>query len=247
MAMPKRPQPRAGGRAPLSRARALDEAMSLADSGGLDQLTMRRLAEVLGVEAMSLYHHVANKDDILDGIVDRVFAEIEATSKTAPWKEAMRRRAHSARAALSRHPWALWLVESRTSPGPTTLAHHDAVLGCLRHAGFSIALTGHAYSVLDSYTYGFVHTEQNLPFQSAEETKAVATEMMKRFPIDQYPHLVEFATQRVLEPGYAYGNEFSVGLELILDGLERALRAEQSGRLPPGPKNSRPSKRRGRG
>lgn len=201
--------------------------MTLADAGGLDQLTMRRLAEALGVEAMSLYHHVANKDDILDGMVDRVFAEIELTPKTAAWKEAMRRRACSARATLSRHPWALRLMESRASPGPATLAHHDAVLGCLRHNGFSIALTGHAYAVLDSYTYGFVHTEQNLPFQTPEETKTVAAEMMKHFPVDQYPHLVEFAVQRVLQPGYAYGNEFSVGLELILDGLDRALAAER--------------------
>lgn len=226
--MPKRPRARIKARAPLSRERALDVAMTLADSGGLEQLTMRRLAEALGVEAMSLYHHVANKDDILDGMVDRVFAEIELTPKTAAWKEAMRRRAFSVRAALSRHPWALRLMESRASPGPATLAHHDAVLGCLRNSGFSIPLTGHAYSVLDSYTYGFVHTEQNLPFQTPEETKTVAAEMMKHFPVDQYPHLVELAVQRVLQPGYAYGNEFSVGLELILDGLERALEAERS-------------------
>lgn len=201
--------------------------MTLADADGLDQLTMRRLAEALGVEAMSLYHHVANKDDILDGMVDRVFAGIELTPKTAAWKDAMRRRASSVRAALSRHPWAIRLMESRTSPGPATLAHHDAVLGCLRHNGFSVALTGHAYAMLDSYIYGFVLTEQNLPFQSPEETKAVATEMMQSFPVDQYPHLVEFAVQRVLQPGYSYGNEFAVGLELILDGLDRALAAEQ--------------------
>lgn len=226
--MPKRPRARVKARAPLSRERALDVAMTLADSGGLDQLTMRRLAEALGVEAMSLYHHVANKDDILDGMVDRVFAGIELTPKTAAWKEAMRRRAFSVRAALSRHPWAIRLMESRASPGPATLAHHDAVLGCLRHGGFSIALTGHAYAVLDSYIYGFVLTEQNLPFQTPQETKTVATEMMRHFPVDQYPHLVEFAVQRALEPGYAYGNEFSVGLELILEGLGRALEAEQS-------------------
>ena len=112
-------------------------------------------------------------------------------------------------------------------PGPATLAHHDAVLGCLRHNGFSVALTGHAYAMLDSYIYGFVLTEQNLPFQTPEETKAVAAEMMQSFPVDQYPHLVEFAVQRVLQPGYSYGNEFAVGLELILEGLGRALAAEQ--------------------
>lgn len=201
--------------------------MTLADTDGLDQLTMRRLAEALGVEAMSLYHHVANKDDILDGMVDRVFAEIELTPRTAAWKEAMRQRACSVRAALTRHRWAIRLMGSRASPGPATLAHHDAVLGCLRHNGFSIALTGHAYSLLDSYIFGFVLTEQNLPFQTPEETKSVAAEMMKHFSVDQYPHLVELAVQRVLQPGYSYGDEFMVGLELVLDSLGRALQAEQ--------------------
>jgi AcrR family transcriptional regulator len=223
--MPRKTGARVRARTPLSRERALDVAMRLADADGLDQLTMRRLAEALGVEAMSLYHHVANKSDILDGIVDRVFAEIELTPKAAAWKEAMRRRAYSVRAALSRHPWAIRLMESRASPGPATLAHHDAVLGCLRHNGFSIALTGHAYSLLDSYIYGFVLTEQNLPFQTPEETRVVAAEMMQQFTADQYPHLVELATQQVLQPGYTYGDEFSVGLELILDGLGRALEA----------------------
>lgn len=225
--MPKRSGARSRARAPLSRERALDVAMTLADAEGLDQLTMRRLAEALGVEAMSLYHHVANKDDILDGMVDRVFVEIELTPKTAAWKDAMRQRARSVRAALSRHPWAIRLMESRTSPGPATLAHHDAVLGCLRNNGFSVALAGHAYSLLDSYIYGFVLTEQSLPFQTPEETQTVASEMMKGFAPDQYPHLVELAMQRVLQPGYSYGHEFAVGLELVLDGLDRALQAQQ--------------------
>ncbi|HYV45845.1 MAG TPA: TetR/AcrR family transcriptional regulator [Myxococcaceae bacterium] len=197
--------------------------MGLADAEGIERLTMRRLAEALGVEAMSLYHHAANKDDILDGMVDAIFGEIELPPLTADWKEAMRRRAHSARAVLLRHPWAIRLMESRAAPGPANLEHHDAVLGCLRRAGFSLALTGHAYSALDSYTYGFVHTELNLPFQTSEETQQVAEGLMSRFPVDQYPHLIEFATRHVLQPGYSYGNEFEFGLELILDGLERAL------------------------
>jgi len=197
--------------------------MGLADAEGLDGLTMRRLAEALGVEAMSLYHHAANKDDILDGMVDAIFGEIDLPPLTADWKEAMRRRAHSARAVLLRHPWAIRLMESRAAPGPANLKHHDAVLGCLRRAGFSIELTGHAYSVLDSYTYGFVHTELNLPFETTEETRQVAEAIMGRFPVDQFPHLIEFATRRALQPGYSYGDEFEFGLELILDGLERAL------------------------
>lgn len=197
--------------------------MGLADAEGIEGLTMRRLAEELGVEAMSLYHHAANKDDILDGMVDSVFGEIEPTPLTRDWKEAMRRRAHSARAVLLRHPWAIRLMESRPAPGPANLQHHDAVIGCLRHAGFSIELTAHAYSVLDSYTYGFVHTEINLPFQTSEETRQVADGIMSRFPMDQYPHLIELATRHVLRPGYSYGKEFEFGLELILDGLERAL------------------------
>ena len=214
---------RAKRRAPLSRERAVEVAVGLADAEGIEGLTMRRLAEELGVEAMSLYHHAANKDDILDGMVDAIFSEIEPTPLTLEWKEAMRRRAHSARAVLLRHPWAIRLMESRAAPGPANLQHHDAVIGCLRHAGFSIALTAHAYSVLDSYIYGFVHTELNLPFQTSEETQQVAEGIMSRFPMDRYPHLVELATQHALRPGYSYGNEFGFGLELILDGLERAL------------------------
>src|SRR6185436_3748381 len=204
---------RARRRAPLSRERAVEVAMGLADAGGLEGLTMRRLAEELGVEAMSLYHHAANKDDILDGMVDKVFSEIELPPPTSDWKEAMRRRAYSARAALLRHPWAIRLMESRATPGLANLRHHDAVLGCLRHAGFSIPLTGHAYAVLDSYTYGFVHTELNLPFETTEETQQVVEGIMSRFAAGQYPHLIEFATQHALQPGYSYGNEFEFGLE----------------------------------
>jgi AcrR family transcriptional regulator len=218
----KRPE-----RQPVSRERALRVAVELADAGGLEQLTMRRLAEELGVEAMSLYHHVRNKDAILDGMIDLVFKEIELPSSAVDWKTAMRRRAESARAALVRHPWAISLMESRSAPGPATLEHHDAMLGCLRGAGFSIALAAHAYAVLDSYVYGFAHTEIQLPFHSTEETHEVAKAIFSQFPPGAYPHLVELTTQHVLKPGYSYGNEFGFGLELILDGLERALRHER--------------------
>jgi len=183
---------------------------------------MRKLGEVVGVEAMSLYNHVANKDDLLDGMVDAVFSEIDLPSGAADWKTAMRERAVSARTALSRHPWAIGLMESRTSPGPATLRHHDAVVGSLRGGGFSIEMAAHAYSALDSYIYGFALQEASLPFDTAEETADVIQTILAQSPADEYPHLTELAIEHVLQPGYDYGNEFEFGLDLILDGLERA-------------------------
>ena len=215
-------------REPVSRERAVRLALEVADSAGLEQLTMRRLAEELGVEAMSLYHHFENKDAILDAMVDSVFHEIALPARDVDWKTAMRVRALSARAVLLGHPWALRVMESRSAPGPATLEHHDAVLGCLRNAGFSIELTGHAYAVLDSYIYGFVHTEIQLPFQTTEQTHEVAKAIFESFPPGMYTHMLEFATERVMKPGYSYGAEFEFGLELILDGLERALQRERS-------------------
>lgn len=214
-------------REPVNRERALHVAMEIADAGGLGELTMRRIAEELEVEAMSLYHHVPNKDAILDGMVDLVFREIELPSRDVDWKTAMRQRARSMRAALLRHRWASKLMESRTSPGHATLAHHDAVLGCLRGAGFSIPLTAHAYAVLDAYIYGFVHTELQLPFQTTEEAHAVAADMLAHLPAD-LPHLAELAREHVVKPGYSYANEFEPGLELILDALERARDRERA-------------------
>jgi len=208
-------------REPLSRERALRVAMELADAGGIEELSMRKLAEKLGVEAMSLYHHVEGKDAILDGMVDLVFAELELPKPGGDWKKEMRERAHALRAALKRHPWAVTLMESRAAPGPATLAHHDAVLGCLRAGGLSIELTAHAYSLLDAYIYGFALEELSLPFQTGDETQALAKEIFEKLPPGAYPHLVELTTQHVLQPGYAYGNEFDFGLDLILDGLER--------------------------
>lgn len=216
----KTPMKKAASRVPVTRERALTAAVELADQQGFAALTMRALAQALGVEAMSLYHHVANKEDLVSGMVDRVFAEIEVP-QLADWKEAMRQRAHSMRAVLRKHRWAIGLLESRRTPGAATLNHHDAVLRCLRNAGLSIELTGHAYALLDSYIYGFAQQEAALPFETTEETHALAGEMMKAFPEGAYPHLVELAMERVLKPGYAFANEFGYGLELILDGLGR--------------------------
>jgi AcrR family transcriptional regulator len=215
----------AEARAPLSRERVLRAAVALADDSGLRSLTMRRLGEAVGVEAMSLYNHVAGKDDLLDGMVDLVFGEIDLPTEEPDWKAAMRQRAISAREALTRHPWGIGLMESRTSPGPATLRHHDAVLGILRGAGFSIELAAHAFSALDSYVYGFAVQEASLPFDTAEETAEVAQAILRQLPADQYPHLAELTVEHVLQPGYDYANEFEFGLDLVLDGLERARNA----------------------
>jgi AcrR family transcriptional regulator len=208
-------------RAPLNRDQVLKAAVALADQSGTGALSMRKLGEVLGVEAMSLYNHVASKSDLLDGMVDAVFSEIGLPAGEASWKPAMRQRAISAREVLGRHRWAIGLMESRKSPGPATLRHHDAVLGCLRAAGFSIEMTAHAYSVLDSYIYGFALQEASLPFGTREETAEVVQEIAGQIPADEYPHLTELAIGHVLRPGYHYGDEFETGLDLILDALAR--------------------------
>jgi AcrR family transcriptional regulator len=178
------------------------------------------------VEAMSLYHYVASKDDLLDGMIDVVFGEIALPSHCDDWKGAMRQRALSARRVLSRHGWAIRFMESRTSPGPATLRHHDAVLGCLRNAGFSIQLAASAFSVLDSYIYGFALQEKGLPFDSPEETAELAQVMLAQFPVDRFPHLYRFTAEHVMRPEYDYAKEFEFGLDLILDGLERAAGRE---------------------
>jgi AcrR family transcriptional regulator len=213
------------GRARLNRERVLRAAVALADSGGLEVLTMRRLGQDLGVEAMSLYKYVSNKDDLLDGMVDLVFAEIELPSGAEDWRTAMRARAVSARAALVRHPWATALMQSRTAPGAATLHHHDTVIGSLRTAGFSVALTAHAFSAIDAYVYGFALQERSLPFDTPEEAAEVGRQMFARMPPGAFPHLTELTVEHILQPGYDYGDEFLYGLDLILDGLDRARRA----------------------
>jgi|SRR5579884_81140 len=224
--MAPKTKPATRTRTPLSRERVLVAAVAFADEHGLGSLSMRKLGEVLGVEAMSLYNHVANKDQLLDGMVDLVFGEIDLPADRADWKPAMRERAQSARRALGRHPWAIGLMSTRTSPGPNTLRHHDAVIGSLRAGGFSVTLAAHAFSVLDSYIYGFALQEATLPFgETEEQTAEVATMMMARFPADKYPHLTEFGVEHILKPGYDYGDEFDFGLDLILDGLQKSSEA----------------------
>ena len=222
---------RTPGRTPrgsLSRERVLGAAVALADGGGIAALSMRRLAEELGVEAMSLYHHVADKEEILDGMVDVVFGEIELPSGGTGWRAALRARASSTRAALSRHPWALGLMESRVTPGPATLRHHDAVLGCLRRGGFTVPQAAHAYALLDAYVYGFALQEQSMPFDAAAEPGEVAKAFRERLAADRYPHLTEMLLEHVMKPGYAFAREFELGLNVILDGLGQLRRGRRA-------------------
>ena len=215
-------QPRREERPRLSRERVLEAAMTVADEGGIDALTIRSLAQSLGVKPMSVYYYVANKDEILDGIVDLVFSQIELPRADGDWRAEIHRRAHSARRVLRAHPWAIGLMESRTTPGPATVRHHDAVIATLRGAGFSHALTAHAYALLDSYTYGFALQEVGLPFEGSDSVAEVAEPIMERFATGDYPHLTEMATDYYLQPGYDFGDEFEWGLDLILEALTRS-------------------------
>ncbi len=210
------------GKRQLTHERVVKAAIKLADRSGIAALTMRKLADNLGVEAMSLYHHVANKDAILDAMVDQIFSEITPPKAGMFWKHAMRARAESARSVLVRHPWAVQVLDTRQNPGPETLGHHDAVIGCLLDAGFSVALAAHTYSLLDSYIYGFVMQELTLPFKTGEEAQAVAEYFLAGLPEDRYPNLAKLTREHVLQPDYVHSHEFDFGLDLILDGLERA-------------------------
>jgi AcrR family transcriptional regulator len=205
----------------LSKERVLSAAMAVADRGGLPGLTIRSLAKELGAKPMSVYYYVASKDELLDSLVDVVFEEIELPNPKGKWREEMRRRAISARARLKQHPWAIGLLESRTSPGPATLRHHDVVLDCLRHANFSLELTAHAYALIDSYVYGFALQEASLPFEGPDTVGEVAEPIMALMATGEYPTMVEMATTYYLRPGYDFADEFEFGLDLILDGLER--------------------------
>ena len=219
MTPPRRRGPE--GRPALSRDRALAVAVSLADQGGLAAVTMRAVAAGLQVEAMSLYHHVKGKADLVDGMVDAVFGEFWLPRAGHPWRTEMELRCGSARQVLRTHGWAVGLLDSRAVPGPATLAHHDAVLGCLRTDGFSVAEAGHAIAVLDAFTYGFAVQEASLPLGPGEWEGDLAASIVATMPADRYPHLVELATERVMQPGYDFGDEFDFGLDLVLAGLAR--------------------------
>jgi AcrR family transcriptional regulator len=209
-------------RPPLSAERVLDAAVRIADQRGIEAFTIRRLADELGVKPMTIYHHVPNKEAIIDGMVDRVFAEIDLPPADRHWKAAMRHKCVSARDVLLRHPWAPPLMESRTTPGPATLLHHDTVLGCLLGGGLSCELVAHAAAVLDSYVYGFTMQETNLPFGGGEQIGELAEAIIEAMPADRYPHMVAFTVHHVLKPGYSFSASFEFGLDVLLDGLEAA-------------------------
>ena len=210
-------------RKPLSSARVLQAAVALADEAGLEAFSMRGLAQELGVVPMALYKHVANKEELLDGMVDIVFSEIELPSGDLEWRSAMQRRAISTREALQRHSWAIGMMESR-HPGPANLRNHNAVMGCLREAGFSFETAIHAYSVQDAYIYGFAQQEKTLGFQTPGDAgEAVQRRAQAIGALNDYPYLAEIAT-KLPESGYDNAVEFAWGLDLILDGLDRRRR-----------------------
>ena len=219
--MPTPSAPNDDRRTPLSRERVLRAAITLADQSGLESLTMRRLGRELGVEAMSLYNHVANKDDILDGMVDLVLSDIQVPESGTHWKSAMRQRALSAHEVLLAHPWAALQIMSRYNIGPGMTRYLDATLGRLREGGFSIDGALDAWNVLDSHLYGFTLQELNLPFE-VDQTQQVSADVLGQLPADQFPHVVEVIT-KIMQTGRR--ENFELGLDLILDGLERTLDA----------------------
>lgn len=204
----------------LSKQRVVAEAIRLADREGVDGLSMRRLAGELGAGAMSLYHYVASKEELLDAMIDVVFEEIEMPPAEVDWQSAMRRQAVSARQVLARHPWAIALMESRTTPGPANLHHREAFTACLRRAGFSVVMATHANWLLNSYVYGHALQESSLPFEGADELADMTSDVyLPQLPPDEFPHLHESAV-RLMASGYDPAEEFDFGLNLILAALE---------------------------
>ncbi len=205
---------------PLSSDHILRAALELADEGGVEAISMRKIGQRLGVEAMSLYNHVANKDGILDGLVEVVLGEIEVPSPDDEWKDGMRRRAASARDVFQRHPWAMALVESHSrNSGPQRLGYHDAVLGALLNAGFGDRLAMRAFSILDAYIFGFILQELNLSFDNDESLQDVGADLLRQMA-KSFPHLTQVTTNAMAK-GYDQAEEFRFGLDLILDALER--------------------------
>jgi AcrR family transcriptional regulator len=225
----------------LTRERVLATAIALADRAGFESLTMRKLADELGAGVMSLYHYFPGKDDLLDGMIEAVFGEIEPPPPGLEWRAALKRRALSTREVLNRHRWAVGLMESRTTPGPASLRLHDAVLGCLRGAGFPVELAIQAYSVQDAYIYGFALQEKHLPFDDAAGGAAIARAQVTEYAelaeerqlgglAEAFPHLHEVVAGHVAEVGYDFAGAFEYGLDLILDALDRRrLEATSSG------------------
>lgn len=216
--MTKTTKPDAPLHIPLTRERIISTAIDLADKDGIESLSMRKLAQEMGVKAMSLYNHVTNKDEILDSIVDIVVSEIELPKIGGDWRDEMRRRAISAHKILLRHPWAAMALMSRMNVGSAMLKYIDMTLGCLCEAGFSCEMADHAINVIDSYIYGFTLQELNFPIHESDYSE-MAVQGLPIIPADKYPYLNKLAHQ-VIERSYDGIHSFGFGLELILNGLE---------------------------
>lgn len=217
----------------LSRDRVLRVALEVADGSGVSGLTIRSLAASLGVKPMAIYHHVANKEEILDGVVDLVFGEIDVPRVGGDWRTELDRRCRSMRGVLARHRWAIGLLESRRSPGPATLTHLDAMTGVFLESGFSFVDTSHGIAFVDAYVYGFALQEAMLPFESTAEVHDLAEDVLAALPTGAYPHFEAFARAHVLQPGYDFGAEFDVGLTMVLDAVARLPTAPRHRRRPP--------------
>ncbi|MBA2668168.1 MAG: TetR/AcrR family transcriptional regulator [Trueperaceae bacterium] len=218
---------RGARRAGLTRVRIVRAAVALADERGLDALSMRALGRALGVEAMSLYNHVTDKDDVLDAMVDLVVAEIDVPEQGEAWRSALRRRSISARSALTRHPWAGRLIHTRSTSGPARLRAFEATIGCLRSAGFSHRLTVYALSTLDAYVDGFGAQRLNVAAADVPDDVSLAEALAAWLPAAEFPHLSALIHEHVLVDGYDEEASFAFGLDLVLDGLEERSRARE--------------------
>lgn len=207
---------------PLSRERILHTAIGFADDHDIDALSMRKLAQQLGVKAMSLYNHVTNKDDLIDGMVDIVAGEIELPRPGGDWKDAMRCRARSAHQVLLAHPWATMALVSRVNVGPAMLSYIDATLGCLVEAGFSLMMADHVWNALDSHIYGFTLQKLNFPFDEAEYADA-AKQYVSMLPAETYPYLHRL-THHVIDGDHNGIHDFEFGLDLLLNSLDSLRR-----------------------
>jgi AcrR family transcriptional regulator len=217
-------------RVPLTAEAIVAATIAVADRDGFEAASMRRIARELGVEAMSLYHHVGNREHLLDLVVDAMFARFYTPVVGGPWREELTRRHHSARAVLLDHPWVIPLMSSRSSPGPDTVAHLDAVIGCLRASGFSLVLTAHAFALIDAHLYGFVAEQAAVPVAQPGDVRAIADGLAASGMMEAAPHLAELVVGHALQPGYDYAKEFDWGLGRILDILEADLRVETQAR-----------------
>jgi AcrR family transcriptional regulator len=221
--MAAEPQPQTQPRLPLSRDRILRAALEIADDSGIESLTMRKLGQELGFEAMSLYNHVKNKDDLLDGMLDLVLAETEAPSSVGEWDEAVRASAISVHAAFRRHPWSCSLVMAPNRIRPARFRYMDELLGRIRRAGFTADQTYHAYHVLDGHIFGFSLWELSHSTYSDADISMFVSRVSEIVPPDVYPHLNEHAHQHLTKGPLHDVSAFEFGLDLILDGLRRLL------------------------